>query len=321
MESINTTLGKLNINKLGCVDVHEHIIIDGSGNDNIPKDFIHIESDQIAADLSAWKVAGGGSIVDSSPIGAGRNITLLEKTSQIANLPLIVSSGFHKLSYYAKDHWLFTKPEEKIYKILFEECTEGVLINDHHPDSSNRSDIKAGILKIGVDATGITPVISKILSAVGKAIDETGVNCMIHTEPGVPFKEIILNLNKNHIPPQKVIFCHMGKSLDPQLHQTLAKEGYYLEFDEMVRSNPPLPTLAHALLGLINKGYGGSILFAGDLARRSYWTCFGGKPGLQYLMTGLHDALISLGFTDQLLENIWVNNPQSFFCGKQSLAG
>jgi len=321
MGSINTTLGKLNINKLGCVDVHEHIIIDGSGNENIPNDFIHIESNQIAADLSAWKDAGGGSIIDSSPIGAGRNITLLEKTSQIANLPLIVSSGFHKLSYYSKEHWLFTKSEEQIYKILFEECTEGVLINDQRPDSSNRSAIKAGILKFGVDADGITPVISKILSAVGKAIDEAGVNCMVHTEPGVPFKDIVLNLNKNHIPPHNVIFCHMGKSLDPQLHQMLAKEGYYLEFDEMVRSNPPLLTLAYALLDLFNTGYGGSILFAGDLARRSYWTCFGGKPGLQYLMTGLHDALSTLGFTDQMLENIWVKNPQQFFCGNQSLTG
>ena len=313
MKSINTTFGSLPINQLGAVDVHEHIIIDSSENSLIPEYFHHTDVEKIADELSDWKTAGGGVIIDSSPIGAGRNIQLLEETSQKASLPVIACSGFHKLSYYSKEHWLFTESEVQIYKLLIDECQKGVLIDDLHPNTSNRSHIKAGMLKIGVDLDGISPIYSKILSATAKTMDETGINCMIHTEPGVPFTKVVQAIKRNHIKPNKVIFCHMGKSLDFELHQRLAREGFYLEFDEMVRSSPPFTQLALAILNLYKQGYGQSILFAGDLARRSYWTCYGGKPGLPYLLTRMHDDLKNLGFTQSMLEEIWVKNPQRFF--------
>ncbi len=193
MTIVNTTFGALNINQLGAVDVHDHVIIDGSNCAAIPEGFIHIDVEKIAEELSSWKEAGGGAIIDCSPIGAGRNIELLEKTSLRADLPLIVCSGFHKLSYYTDDHWLYEKSEEQIIDILLGECEEGVLIDDLHPETSNRSCIKAGILKLGVDANGITPTLSKLISAVGSTMNKSGVNCMIHTEPG--FRLMILSRN------------------------------------------------------------------------------------------------------------------------------
>ena len=152
--------------------------------------------------------------------------------------------------------------------------------------SNRRTQVRAGILKFGVDALGITPLLGKIISAMGKTMETVDVNCMVHTEPGVPFVEVLRKLDENHIPPNRTIFCHMGKSLKSEHHRLLAGEGYYLEFDEMVRSSPPLSDLARAILQLIEGGFGQKILFAGDLARRSYWRCYGGKPGLEYLLAG-----------------------------------
>ena len=179
MNTVNTTFGELDADQLGIVNVHEHVIIDGFDNKRIPEEFNHIETEKIASELSQWKDAGGGVIVDSSPIGAGRNIDLLEVTSQSTRLPLIAVSGFHKLSYYPEDHWVFSEPEEYIYEILFDECTKGILIDDRYPEESKRSAIKAGILKLGVDPDGMTPVMNKILSALSKTMEKTDVNCMI----------------------------------------------------------------------------------------------------------------------------------------------
>ena len=166
----------------------------------------------IAADLSKWKKAGGGLIIDSSPIGAGRNIQLLEITCRLANVPLVITTGFHKLSYFSEDHWLNSASEVTITDILFDEYTKGVLIDERNPQTSTRSLIKAGMIKIGVDKDGISPPISKIISAAGKVILTTGIPCMIHTESGVPFRDVVSQLAENKIPADKVIFCHMGKS-------------------------------------------------------------------------------------------------------------
>jgi phosphotriesterase-related protein len=81
----------------------------------------------------------------------------------------------------------------------------------------------------------------------------------------------------------------------------------------MIRPVPPLEDLAKSILYLFEIGYGDSILFAGDLARRSYWSCYGGKPGLAYLVTGMDNNLRNIGFTQQMLEQIWIENPLRFF--------
>jgi phosphotriesterase-related protein len=297
------------------VDVHEHVILNGADNPLIPEDFHHIETEKIATELQSWKDAGGGAIVDSSPISVGRNIELLAEVSRAVCLPIIAASGFHKASYYPETHWIHTESEESIHEILLGECIQGILLDDHMPFTSNRSQVRAGILKFGVDALGITPLLGKIISAMGKTMETVDVNCMVHTEPGVPFVEVLRKLDENHIPPNRTIFCHMGKSLESEHHRLLAGEGYYLEFDEMVRPSPPLPDLARAILHLFEGGFGQKILFAGDLARRSYWRCYGGRPGLDYLLEGLDQDLMKLGFTREMLATIWNKNPQRFFSG------
>jgi phosphotriesterase-related protein len=313
MKQVNTTLGPISLAQLGKVNVHDHVIIDRSNNERIPEDFHHTDIDLIASDLLAWMASGGGAIVDSSPIGAGRNIQMLVEVSQISQVPIIVSTGFHKLSYYPSDHWLFSASTVELVEILSMECTDGVLLDQDHPFTSDRSSIKANIFKVGVDSSGLTPVLHKMIDAVAIEMNELGVPCMIHTEPGVPFEEVIEYLDQVRVPPSKVMICHMGKSLNPKLFEALAEKGFFLEFDEMIRPLPPLDILARSIKDLFDQGYGASVLFAGDFARRAYWTCYGGGPGLAYLVTELDEALMALGLTRKMIDQVWLENPRKYF--------
>ena len=102
----------------------------------------------------------------------------------------------------------------------------------------------------------------------------------------------------------------MGKSLDRNLHLSLASQGYYLEYDSIIRPTPSLGDLSAVILELFDRGYGNKMLFAGDFARRSYWKCLGGQPGLKFLMSGLNKDLEKFGFSEEMLEKIWVDNPR-----------
>jgi 5-phospho-D-xylono-1,4-lactonase len=313
MKEVNTTLGPIRLDKLGKVNVHDHVVIDRTNNERIPEDFHHTDVVLIGSDLLVWKAAGGGAIVDSSPIGAGRNIQMLVEVSQVSQVPIIVTTGFHKLSYYPADHWLFSASMDELVEILSMECTEGVLIDQDHPFTSNRSSVKANMVKVGMDSNGLTPVIRNMIDAAAIVMNELGIPCMIHTEPGVPFEEVIEYLDQVSVPPSKVMVCHMGKSLDSRLYETLAGKGFFLEFDEMIRPLPPLDILARSLKDLFDQGYGASVLFAGDFARRSYWTCYGGSPGLAYLVTELDERLTALGLTREMLDQVWLENSRRFF--------
>jgi 5-phospho-D-xylono-1,4-lactonase len=313
MKQVNTTLGPISLDQLRKVNMHEHVIIDRTNNEHIPEDFHHTDIDLIASDLLAWKAADGGAIIDSSPIGAGRNVQLLNEVSQVSQVPIIVTTGFHKLSYYPPNHWLFRASTDELVDILNKECTEGVLMDEDQPFDPSKHTIKANMIKIGVDSSGLTPVIRKVIDAAATVIDGCEIPCMIHTEPGVPFEEVIGYLEQLKIHPSKVIICHMGKSLNPELFQDLAEKGYFLEFDEMIRPTPPLDLLVQSIISLYDHGYGENVLFAGDLARRSYWTCYGGGPGLAYLVCGLEDKLMAYGFTPEMLAQVWVENPKRYF--------
>lgn len=315
MKTVNTTLGPLTVDQLGCVNVHEHIILDASENPHIPEDFDHTHLDKMAQELTDWKAAGGGAIVDASPISVGRNINLLAQVSQSAHVPLIVSTGFHKLSYYPASHWLYSESVEKIIDILVSEVHDGILIDDRHPSTSERSEVRAGIFKLGIDPAGVTSSFQKLLNATANAMRQTSAQLMIHTEPDVPFSDLTAIIDRHAIPPQRVMLCHLGKSSDITIYIQLLEAGYYLEFDEMIRPNPPLSWLAEQILNLFERGHGGQILFAGDLARRSYWTSYDGQPGLGYLLTDLSYQLKNLGFTEEQLNQIWIHNPARYFAG------
>jgi phosphotriesterase-related protein len=313
MKQVNTTLGLISLDQLGKVNMHDHVILDRSHNERIPEDFHHTDIDLISSDLLAWKAAYGGAIVDSSPIGAGRNVQLLNEISQVSQVPIIVTTGFHKLSYYPQNHWLFRASTNELVDIFIKECTDGILMDEDQPFDSGKHSVKANIVKIGVDKSGLTPVIRKIIDATAAVIDGCGTPCMIHTEPGVPFEEVIGYVEQRKIHPSKVMICHMGKSLDPRLLGDLAEKGFFLEFDEMIRAAPPLDFLVQSIISLFDDGYKDNVLFAGDLARRSYWTCYGGEPGLAYLVTALDDRLMALGFTPEMLKQVWVENPKRYF--------
>ena len=313
MRTIPTTLGHVESTKLGKVNSHDHIILDGSKNKHIPEDFHHTDIALIAAELKEWFDAGGGAIIDCSPLGAGRNITLLEETSKKSGVPIIASSGFHKTNYYNKDHWIYSTSTDELIKIVDKECTEGLLFHPEDPAKPERSGITAGILKLGVGAEGFTPIIKNLFVVIADVMKRRTIPAMIHTERGVHFRELISLCKYIGMPPDKTIICHMGKSFDRNLHTLLAEEGFFLEFDEMVRPDPLLSDLADEIRFLFDLGYSNQILFAGDLARRSYWKCYQGGPGLSYLITDLSQKLISLGITRKMLNQIWEINPRKLF--------
>lgn len=312
MSVIQTTLGEIDLTQMGRVNAHEHIVIDGETIEQLYPHFIHNDVEKLAEELMQWKEAGGGVIIDCSPINAGRDIEKLSIISRKANLPIIVSTGFHKENYYRKDHWVYSKTCDEISEILFAECFNG--IQDRHPNGemAAQSQIKAGVIKLAIDKTGITPHLEKLLSSILILNREFNVPLLLHTEPDIPFKELLHWLESNQTIPEKIVFCHMDKVTDLNIQQLMTSKGYFLEFDSLTRENPGLEKFSAMLKRFIDLGMSEQILFGGDLARRSYWRCYGGNPGLSYLVNQATEGMVAYGIQRTDLEKIWKSNPQKW---------
>jgi len=313
MTPIQTTLGKIDTGSLGRVNIHEHIVIEGDRIQDLYTDFVHNDVELISGEVREWRNQGGGVIVDCSPIDAGRSALKLKEVSRISGVPIIVSTGFHKEMYYPEYHWIHTKTSSELFRILEKESENGIPIEEEIQENIPKSRIYPGIIKMGIDTNGFSAFFEKIFPCIQDLVKKTGLPLIIHTEPGSFVLKTAERLIQSNIPGKKVVFCHMDKSTDIEIQAELAIEGFFLEYDSMIRKTPSLEELAAEIEYLLIKGLGDKILFGGDYARRSYWKCYDGNPGLPYLVTKLYDDFSQFGLAKEIIDEIWIENPKKLF--------
>lgn len=308
--AVETTLGAVPAERLGRVDAHEHIIIDGGLTVVREPDFRLDSVEKAVEEVGRWREAGGGAIVDTMPFGCGRNVGKLVAVSEATGVPIIVPTGFQKASYYLPDHWQHRYDEETIAELLVAECVEGVDEENYDGPVVRRNGVKAGLIKVAGDYQVVKPTTRKLIRAAGGAHGATGVPVLVHTESGTAAPELLDLLEEAGVAPSRVVLSHVDRNPDLALHRALAERGAYLQYDTPGRIKYQPETVVIGLLrGMLDGGYGGNLLLGGDLARRSYWRSYGGGPGLDYLLSSFSNRLLRDGFLQEELAAIWVENP------------
>jgi predicted metal-dependent phosphotriesterase family hydrolase len=308
--TVETTLGALQAERLGRVNAHDHVIIDGGLTVVKEPDFRLDSVEKAIEEIGRWREAGGGAIVDTMPFGCGRDVEKLVAVSRATGIPIIVPTGFQKSSYYLPDHWQHRYEEGTIADLLIAECAEGVDVENYDGPIVRRSHIKAGIIKVAGDYQVVKQTTRKLIRAVGRAHRATGVPVLVHTEAGTAAELLLDLLEDAGVPPRRVVLSHVDRNPDFVLHQRLAQRGAFLQYDTPGRVKyQPENVVIGLMRRLLEAGYGGNLLLGGDLARRSYWKAYGGGPGYDYLLASFTERLRREGFVEEELTTIWQVNP------------
>jgi len=107
-------LGDFPAESLGACDAHEHVVIEsGTVTERYP-DFLLNDVQRIAAELRAFRSAGGGWMVDTMPGGAGPNARKLVEVSWASGVHLVACTGLHLAQYYPDDHPLLAAEMEQL---------------------------------------------------------------------------------------------------------------------------------------------------------------------------------------------------------------
>ena len=313
---VETTLGALAPHTLGVINAHEHLIIDGGYTVLKEPDFKLNSVSKASEELIRWRDAGGGAVVDTMPFGCGRNVCKLVQVSKATSVPIVVPTGFQKSSYYLPDHWQHRYEEEVIAELLIEECRDGVDENNYDGPVVKRSPVKAGLIKVAGDYQFVSETARKLIRAAGRAHGATGVPVLVHTEMGTAGHELLDLLSAVGVPPQRVMLCHMDRNPDGRLHKELAGRGAFLEYDTPGRIKyQPEAVVINLMREMFEAEYGANLLLGGDMARRSYWTAYGGGPGLEYLLSTFTPQLRAEGFSDEEVSLVWRGNPVRWLTG------
>jgi 5-phospho-D-xylono-1,4-lactonase len=314
MAKVRTVLGDVDASTLGTTNAHEHVMI-RSGLILVREPDFRLDcADKGIEELRDFRRFGGSTVVDTAPIGIGRDPDSLRLISRETGVQIVAATGFHKTKYYLDSHWRFYYSVEEIARLFVEEIELGMDQNGYEGPLVKRSEAKAGVIKVASDYQVINRATNVAIEAAAIAHLATGAPVLTHTELGTLGMQQIRLLKSHGVLPQHVILSHMDRNPDLYVHRDLALTGVFLEYDGPGRVKYfPESTLIALMRGMFEANLGDHILLGGDMARRSYWKAYGGGPGIAYTLEHFVPRLRNEGFSGEDIHQMLVANPARAF--------
>ena len=116
-----------------------------------------------------------------------------------------------------------------------------------------------------------------------------------------------MGANLNH-----VVLSHVDRNKDLAYQIDLMQTGISVEYDSSFRWKPGSPNYTYQYLEKLLPMFPNQITVGMDAARNAYWKSYGGKPGLDYLLTTFKDEINNRNLHDYL-DKLFIENPARIF--------
>lgn len=262
-----------------------------------------------AEELSAFQRAGGGTVVDATSNGIGRDPSAVRAVAEMSGLNVVLGSGYYiGASLPAGIH---ERAESRITDEIVAEITQGI----------GSSGIRAGVIgEIGVGAYPADPLERRILRASARAQRLTGAGLIVHPAPGDRSAfEVARLLERAGARMDKVVMSHLDERFrgGVALFRRLARHGCQFGFDTFgrdiyyprrARQHPSDEDRIRWLGSLADAGLAERVLLSQDICLRHELGAYGGY-GYSHVLTNVLPRLLRSGFSSELLDWMLVGNP------------
>ena len=171
-----------------------------------------------------YKRAGGGTLVEPTTMGIGRDPAGLARVSRATGVHIIMGAGYYTERTYPPGSNITERDEEDIAEEVVREIVEGI----------GDTGVRAGFIGEVGCTWPITPNERKVLRASIRAQRQTGAALMIHTgrDEQSPL-EILEILQEADADLEHTIICHIERVVyDFNNLRKLAGAGIYLAYDD-----------------------------------------------------------------------------------------
>ena len=334
---VQTVLGPVAPDRLGLTHTHEHLLIDMrcyhwmpdeasrrewvdasltidrlgfvSRNQNACLDEITLLDEREAiGELTTFRVAGGGTVVDTTSIGIARDPLALARISRATGVTIVMGAGYYVPQSHPAD--MDERTEESIRQQIVRDLTVGV----------GDTGIRSGIIGELGNNYPLGDNERKVLRASASAGRSTGASILIHPgfHPASP-PEIMDVLLAAGADPGRVVMGHLDHIGDRGALMELAATGCYLEWDTFgfedtslgTALSCPIPSDAERideLEAFADAGYLNRLLIAHDVCVKSRHATRGGR-NYDHILTSVVPRMKSRGWSDRDIHKVLVDNP------------
>ena len=275
----------------------------------IADNYLLDDEDVSVKEMRQYTAAGGGTLVDLSPIGLGRLPLALRRVSEATGVHIVMGSAWYRRKSHPKG--MARRTVDDLAAELVREITVGV------DDTGVRAGIigEVGVHNDAVDAP-LDPEEARSLRAAARASKQTGAAINVHMVGGREMRSQALDvLEDERTDLGRVVFSHSDLiAHDAELLRQLLERGVYVEFDLLGRTEAvPIPSrsdaVPDAILRMLAERYVQRLLLSQDFCMKWHLKRWGGA-GYSWLPTRFLPYLKTLGVTEAQLNTIMFDNPK-----------
>lgn len=298
-----TVLGPVDAAELGVVLPHEHVFIDlmreyrGDG-------LLHDEALAVR-EVTAFRAAGGGTIVDVTSIGLGRRPDALRRVSRETGVHIVMGTGYYREPYLDR---------ADVDRRSVDELAEGIVRDLEF--GVDGTDVRAGVIgEIACDRW-LTAAEERCFRAAARAHRRTGATITTHAARWPVGSAQLDMLAEEGVDPRRVIIGHCDLVPDRDYHLALARRGAWVQFD-CIQGRAEYDTEARieGIRALVDAGFEDRILLSHDVCLRSDLAAMGG-PGYTFVPTVFRDRLTRAGLPADLIGRFLSDNPRRALTGQ-----
>lgn len=298
---VQTVLGPVAPSDLGFTLPHEHTKCSLWWIEN-RWDYWELIGDEprILEELGAYKSLGGGSLVDVTPVGIGRDLGRLARISAATGLHIVAGAGWYRQAYYPAEARVDRRSVDELADEIVQEF-------EHGP-------IRPGIIgEIGTDKPWISAQEERVFRAAARAALRTGASVTTHAVQSAIGVAQLSILEEEGLDPARVVIGHCDSYPRIEHWREIVRRGANLEADFLGMSFTPLeragePNVIELILTLLNEGHEHQILLSQDVCHDSQLLSYGGN-GYTYLQTTFLPRLLAAGASSGTINSLTVDNP------------
>jgi phosphotriesterase-related protein len=346
--TIMTVAGPIDGEQLGVTLTHEHLLIDvsykwvqptevtlralaeqpitlanlGYLRRNIGALKANLRLDDIetaAAEALAFRREGGGTIVDVSPVGIGRDPRALRAIAAQAGINVVTCTGY----YLARSHppTVAAATMQALADQMIGEIRDGIDETGIRPGIIGEIGLGEPMYVAGHSGDEMHRDEEKVLRAAGRAHLATGLPITLHIYNYRPNRLAHLALDvlaQEGVGLDHVVVGHLDNRIDLDYAASVMDRGAFAEFDtfgieayiDASWSEYPRDTERIAALAtLIARGYLDRLLVSHDVCTKMQLLAYGGW-GYSHLSRNIEPRLRRAGVSAAQIETIRVSNPR-----------
>ena len=263
-----------------------------------------------AEELTKWRLAGGGTVVDTTSLGIGRDPLALSRISRASGVGIVMGASHYVPDTY--DQSLHARGQDEIADSIVRDVETGV----------DETGIRAGIIGEVGNYWPTNETSRRILRASAEASARTGAAVTLH--PGFSDDALMHHMSDllgAGADPGRIIMGHVD-TMSVGAVREVAQTGAYVQFDtfgfedtlwaETAGQEADIPSdddRIDKIFELLEWGFQDRLLIAHDVCFKTMLIRYGGK-GFAHLIENIVPRMRRRGISQSAIEAILIDNPR-----------